>query len=101
MTIKKLTVAAAIAVGIATCSLNQAMAAAPPARVKHRLRARNVKKLFLTATARKKTRVRLILATLAKNKSQTADVLMKSAAKSRRNQLALSAPEPENLTEKT
>ena len=27
MTIKKLTVAAAIAVGIATCSLNQAMAA--------------------------------------------------------------------------
>ncbi|MEG2004098.1 MAG: hypothetical protein RR057_05815, partial [Clostridia bacterium] len=29
MTIKKLTVAAAIAVGIATCSLNQAMAACP------------------------------------------------------------------------
>ena len=29
MTIKKLTVAAAIAVGIATCSLNSAMAASP------------------------------------------------------------------------
>ena len=127
MTIKKLTVAAAIAVGIATCSLNQAMAACPcaipetpapcaeplpvvtgpacPCETVNQTHATNARKLCLIAIVKNLIHAQIRATNHAihvKNlKNQTADVLTKSVVTNRQNLHVQFALKQANLTEKT